>query len=70
MKAITTIKIDLTTKERDTLLEAQRVVHDIADLLDNYFAFDTDVEAPFDAYDKALKDILNICDKGIGPVKE
>lgn len=70
MKAITTIKIDLTTKERDTLLEAQRIVKDIADLLDNYFAFDTDVEAHFDTYDKALKEILDICDKGIKPVEE
>lgn len=70
MKAITKIKIDLTTKERDTLLEAQRIVRDIADLLDNYFAFDTDVEAHFDAYDESLKDILEICDKGVEPVEE
>lgn len=62
MKAITKIKIDLTTEERATLLEAQRVVHDIADLLDNHFAFDS--------YDRNIKDILDICDKGVEPVEE
>lgn len=70
MKAINTIKVDLTTKERDTLFEAQKVVHDIADLLDNYYAFDTDVEEVFDSYDKSLKHILDICDKGVEPVEE
>ena len=70
MKAITTIKVDLTTKERDTLLEAQKVVHGIADLLVNYFAFDTDVEEVFDSYDKSLKHILDIVDKGAEPVEE
>lgn len=70
MKAITKIKIDLTPEEKETLFEAQRVVHDIADLLDNLFAFDTDVEKVFDSYDKSIKDILDICDKGVEPVEE
>lgn len=70
MKAINTIRVDLTTKERDTLFEAQKVVHDIADLLDNYYAFDTDVEEVFDSYDKSLKHILDIVDKGVEPVEE
>ena len=70
MKAITKIKIDLTTEEKETLFEAQRVVHDIADLLDNLFAFDTDVENVFDSYDRNIKDILDICDKGVEPVEE
>ena len=70
MKAITKIKIDLTPEEREILLEAQRITHDIADLLDNLFAFDTDVEKVFDSYDKSIKDILDICDKGVEPVEE
>lgn len=70
MKAITKIKIDLTPEEKETLFEAQRVVHDIADLLDNHFAFDTDVEKIFDSYDRNIKDILDICDKGVEPVEE
>lgn len=70
MKAITKIKIDLTTEERATLLKAQQIVHDIADLLDNHFAFDTDVEKVFDSYDRNIIDILDICDKGVEPVEE
>ena len=70
MKAITKIKIDLTPEEREILFEAQRITHDIADLLDSLFAFDTDVEKVFDSYDKSIKDILDICDKGVEPVKE
>lgn len=70
MKAIAKIKIDLTPEEREILFEAQRIVHDIADLLDNLFAFDTDVEKVFDSYDKSIKDIFDICDKGVEPVEE
>ena len=70
MKAIAKIKVDLTTEERATLLEAQRVVHDIADLLDNHFAFDTDIEKIFDSYDRNIRDIFDICDKGVEPVEE
>lgn len=70
MKVVTKIKIDLTTEERATLLEAQRITHDIADLLDNHFAFDTNVEKVFDSYDRNIKDILDICDKGVEPVEE
>lgn len=70
MKVVTKIKIDLTTEERATLLEAQRITHDIADLLDNHFAFDTNVEKVFDSYDRNIEDILDICDKGVEPVEE